>query len=113
MRPIGCQLADEVLTTAVAQQVIVPMETQGGPEHRVGVDEARETGFDEVVERIVERAQVNGLVRAWQAVWLLGGVARGHPTATSEPDETGRGLVSLRAARTATIVVSMSSTVTP
>jgi hypothetical protein len=46
------------------------METQGGPEHRVGVDEARETGFDEVVERIVERTQIGGWVWAWQAVWL-------------------------------------------
>ena len=102
--------------------IVVVVEPQGCPEHGVVANEANEPILDEVVEPVVERAPISRGCGArerprgaWIGHWPLEppGVPPGQAVARSEPGVTGRGLVSASAARVATMVVSMSSAVTP
>ncbi len=136
MGSIGGELPEHRLATAVAEQVVVLVETQGGSEHRVVPDETHEAALDEVVEAVVERAAVRRRRRAREdrlgrgvghrrctseRVGCPGGrqlgpgrtVDRADQAVTSGPAATGRGDVSARAARVAAIVASTSAAVTP
>ena len=129
------ELAEERVAAAVAEQVVVVVEAER-PSPRTGLsrDEPDEPGLDEVVEAVVERAgrgRRRGARERRGGTWVghgLGtssagwsvGTGCGSPARSGGGDDRCRvprtrvvGLVSARAARVATMVVSMSAAVTP
>ena len=88
MRALRSQLAEDGLTTSVAEEVVVLVQAHGGPEHRVVADQPHETGLDEVVEPVVERPAVRRRRRSREDP-LTGRF--GHGLSTSERWVVARG----------------------
>src|ERR1700675_1656493 len=103
------ELAEERITPAAAQQVIVLVESEGGPEDRVIPHQAHEAVLDQLIEAVVLGATIWGRRRSRQNP-LDGRVCH---AVTSGPASTGRGDVSRSASCVAVIAVSMSAAVTP
>ena len=64
--PIGLELGENRLTSAVAELVVERVQAQGGPQDRVVADQPAQSRLDEVVERVVARPAVAGVGRARQ-----------------------------------------------
>ena len=134
--PVGGELAEHGVAPAVAQQVVVLVEAEGGPEDRVVADEPDEARLDELVERSSSGPRSGA--GAGRGRIVLGvdsvtgrGTSRGigstaaacrepgrsavwpGQAVTSGPAATGRGSVSASAARVAAMAVSISAAVTP
>ena len=112
----------------VAEFVVVLVDPEMGGPGRVGGEQPTEARLDEVVERVVERPAVrtrargaggrsavrrsrDGFLRA--SAGGRRGRVMGQVALPMAVGASGRGLVSASAARTASIVVSMSAAVTP
>ena len=102
VRPLLGEFREDLLTAAIAQFVVVIVQTQPGRRDRVVADDPSEPGLDEVVELGVGGAD---------------GLVDGRSRQRLVIDASGRGQevtsVSARAACVAAMVVSMSSAVTP
>ena len=58
--PVGVELGEDRLATAVAELVVAVVQAEVRAEDRVVADEPAEARLDEVVERVVGRAAVVG-----------------------------------------------------
>jgi hypothetical protein len=136
VRAVGLELAEDVVAAAVAEPVVVVVHSDRRAEDRVVADQPDEPFLDEVVQPVVEWTRLAlGRGRAGQGrggSWVEhcwgssrapsrrgtnvdGQGRRGvrQAVAVTATGDTGTRLVSASAARTASIVVSMSSAVTP
>ena len=84
MDAIGCQLGLDGFTRAVAQSVVVHVDAHERRRPGMVLEEPAESGLDEVVELVVERAVRTGGGTSEREVWagrvgheLLQGSARG------------------------------------
>src|ERR671925_278485 len=100
---LGIELADDRLARGVAQAGVLGVDADQRAEDRVIANEPAETCLDELIELVVKRSQFGRRgsrqleVRSWD-----------QTTASA----SGRVAVSAKAARVASITVSMSAAVT-
>ena len=116
MGALSREFREDGIAAAVTEQVVVAVQSDGGREDRMVADEPLEACLDEVVEGVVERPRTGGRRRTRQC---RGWARFDHGQGSSGAALCGTGhrvwvgLVSVRAARVAAMVVSMSAAVTP